>query len=89
MKEKKINVPFYVIMSLCLIITIVVSVWEFVMGHGHSGMTNAIAALMFGLILFRQFSVDMEFGRIIHYVNWAILFFIFVCIAAEAGWLYR
>lgn len=89
MNEKKINIPFYVIMSLCLLATIAISAWEFVAGNAHSGTTNAIAALMFALILFRQISVDRDFGRIIHYLNWGILFFIFICIAAEGGWLYK
>lgn len=89
MKEKKYNIPFYVIMSLCFITTIVVSIWEFMVGNTHAGTTNAIATLMVALILFRQISVDRNFGRIIHYLNWAILFFIFICIAAEGGWLYK
>lgn len=89
MKEKKYNIPFYVIMSLCLLATAAISVWEFLSGNTHAGITNAIAALMVILILFRQISVDRDFGRIIHYLNWAILFFIFICIAAGGGWLYK
>lgn len=90
MKEKKkYNIPFYVVMTLCLIVTISISIWEFVIGNAHSGMTNAIATLMVALIIFRQYSVDREFGRIIHYLNWTILFFIFICIAAEGGWLFK
>lgn len=87
--KTKYNVPFYVVMTFGLVVTIGLAIWEFILQNQRAGVVNLIAALMFGMLTFRKFSVDRQMGKVIHVLNWVILLFIFVAIAAESGLIYK
>lgn len=87
--KAKFNVQFYVIMILGFVVTVGLAIWEYAMQNPKAGSINLIAALMFAMLTFRKYSVDRKMGRAITILNWVILLFIFVAIAAESGFIYK
>lgn len=87
--KNKINIQFYIIMTLSLIIALSLSIYQFIQLNVHAGFINLIAAGMLLMVIGHKYLSDKDLGKALKILNWIILFFVFVCIAAESGVLFK
>ena len=87
--KNKVNIQFYVIMILILCIAISLSIYQFIQLNTHSAVICLIAAGMFAMIIVHKYLSDKESGKALKILNWVILLFVFVGIAAESGILFK
>ncbi|MGQ5708282.1 hypothetical protein [Lactobacillus sp. PSON] len=79
------NIQFYVIMILGLTLSLSFSIFEFIKLNSQSGIINLITAAMFTMLILHKYLVDKNAKKALKVLNWIIMLFVFICIAAESG----
>lgn len=87
--KNKVNVQFYTVMIAGLCVAVCLSVYQFTKFQTHAALISLIAAGMFVMIIAHKYLVDKDLGKALKVLNWIILLFVFICIAAESGALFK
>lgn len=87
--KNKVNIQFYVIMIISLCTALSLSIYQFTQLHTHSALISLLAAGMFIMIIVHKYLAEKDLGKALKVLNWIILLFVFVCIAAESGVLFK
>ncbi|WP_297817183.1 hypothetical protein [uncultured Lactobacillus sp.] len=87
--KNKVNIQFYIVMIAGLCMAICLSIYQFCALQTHAALISLIAAGMFIMIIVHKYLADKELGKALKVLNWIILLFAFICIAAESGVLFK